>query len=110
LVLASEVLKYPVVPGVVVGVWDRVVVVGEDRVGVRSLWVALGRVSRLLLKAQHTSTSHGTHISDNAHRYYIDPERSLDEVLINFLDESEINRYSNKFITRRFTHMTSSDL
>ncbi|TNN88706.1 hypothetical protein EYF80_001038 [Liparis tanakae] len=30
LVLASEVLKHPVAPGVVVGVWDRVVVVGED--------------------------------------------------------------------------------
>lgn len=54
LALASEVLKHPVVPGVmVVRVW--VVVVGEDRVGVRPFWVTPCHVIGLLLKAQQAS-------------------------------------------------------
>ena len=58
--LASEVLKHAVVPGVMV-VWvrvrvrERVVVVGEYRVGVRPLRVTPCHVVGLLLKAEQTS-------------------------------------------------------
>ena len=63
--LAGEVLKHAVVPGVmVVRVRDRVrvrvrvrmreVVVGEDGVGVRPLWVTPCHVVGLLLKEQQT--------------------------------------------------------
>lgn len=56
LALASEVLKHPVVSGVmVVRVRVRVVVVGEDRVGIRPLWVTPCHVIGLLTKAQQTS-------------------------------------------------------
>lgn len=53
--LASEVLKHTVVAGVMaVRVRVRVVVVGEDRVGVRPLRVTPCHVVGLLLKAKQT--------------------------------------------------------
>lgn len=51
LALASEVLKHAMMSGMM-AVRVRVVVVGEDRVGVRSLWVTLCHVVGLLSKAR----------------------------------------------------------
>lgn len=53
-VLASEVLKHPVVPGaMVVGV--QVVVVGEDGVGVGAFWVTPRCVVGLLLNEEQNT-------------------------------------------------------
>lgn len=57
LALASEVLKHPVVSGMVVvrmrmGVRMRDVVVGENRVSIGPLWVTPWHVIGLLLKAK----------------------------------------------------------
>lgn len=49
LALASKVLKHPVVSSVMV---VRVMMVGENRVGVRPLWVTPCHVIRLLLGAE----------------------------------------------------------